>query len=108
MTEGIYVPMPRRAERDLQRLIELTGMDEPRVISLCITHMLATLHEFDNDNVPAPSRPKGWRSFVARLVGSTHNDDFPETTPSVSQPSSSGTEGRSALGASNSESRPEL
>jgi hypothetical protein len=49
-------------------------MDEPRVISLCITHMLATLHEFDNDNVPTPIKPKGWRAFVARLVGSNQND----------------------------------
>lgn len=83
MTDGIYVPMSERALRDLDQLVSITGIDEDRIIDMALTNLLACLRQYENDN-------------------------FPETTPSVSQPSISGMEGRSALGASNSESRPEL
>jgi hypothetical protein len=88
MEDGIYVPLSERTLRKLDQLERWfaasgEGYSEDRIIGMALDNMLACIRQGENDN-------------------------FPETTPSVSQPSSSGMEGRSALGASNSESRPEL
>jgi hypothetical protein len=93
MDDGIYVPLSERTLRKLDQLERWfaasgEGYSEDRIIGMALDNMLACIRQGENDNEP--------------------EFDFPETTPSVSQPSSSGTEGRSALGGSNPESRPEL
>jgi hypothetical protein len=82
MDDGIYVPLSDETLQKLDELVSLTGLTEDGLIGMLLYKFLRELRTYENDN-------------------------FPETSPSVSQPNS-GTEGRSALGASNSESRPEL
>lgn len=71
MASEIYIPMSKRAARDLERLVELTGLSERQIIGMAFTNLLAGLREFDNENFPVefPLSPVATHSGESEPAG---------------------------------------